>query len=35
MTETYLPEDVLKIHETREQMMMQVLSGEFADGSEI
>ena len=34
MTETYLPEDVLKIHETREQMMMQVLSAEFAEGWE-
>ena len=29
VTESYLPEDVLKIHETREQMMFQVLDGLF------
>lgn len=31
VTQTYLPEEVLKIHETREQMMTQVLETEFAN----
>jgi tRNA (mo5U34)-methyltransferase len=29
ITESYLPEDVLKIHETRAQMMIHVLDGHF------
>lgn len=32
VTETYLPEDVLKIHDTRERMLMQALEAEFGHG---